>query len=259
MPKTTNAAHQMGFGYGKDLKTDRKTNHVIYTTTRVTTRPNCTQVAAKEASSAISRATSASCKQKIFDIACLSDRNQLYPKNLPRFCHLKAVETCGTYLGCYKDNQKDRDMPNFSTQFTVDNTPDKCISFCLSGGYLYAGVQYEVECWCGNKYGKYGDLPESTCAASCPGNSSLTCGGYNAQKIYSTGLPEKKFNKGELIFDPNSVRTLIPVRIVFVLTVNGRAVRQVLRLINTLYKPEHYFYIHVDKIYKETRFELVIC
>ncbi|CAL1527402.1 unnamed protein product, partial [Lymnaea stagnalis] len=36
-------------------------------------------------------------------------------------------------------------------------------------------------------------------------------------------------------------------KIVFVLTVNGRAMRQVTRLLRLIYSPDHYYYIHVDK------------
>lgn len=38
------------------------------------------------------------------------------------------------------------------------------------------------------------------------------------------------------------------VRVVFLLTVNGRAVRQVYRLIKSLFSERHYFYIHVDSV-----------
>jgi hypothetical protein len=38
------------------------------------------------------------------------------------------------------------------------------------------------------------------------------------------------------------------VRIVFVLTVNGRALRQVTRLLRALYRSHHYYYIHVDAV-----------
>ncbi len=38
------------------------------------------------------------------------------------------------------------------------------------------------------------------------------------------------------------------VRIVFFLTLNGRAVRQVVRLIKSLFHERHYFYIHVDAV-----------
>jgi protein xylosyltransferase len=39
-----------------------------------------------------------------------------------------------------------------------------------------------------------------------------------------------------------------PVRIVFFLTLNGRALRQVIRLIKLLFQQKHYFYIHVDAV-----------
>lgn len=39
-----------------------------------------------------------------------------------------------------------------------------------------------------------------------------------------------------------------PVRIAYLLTVNGRASRQVRRLISSLYDPSHLFYIHVDAV-----------
>lgn len=39
-----------------------------------------------------------------------------------------------------------------------------------------------------------------------------------------------------------------PVRVVFLLTLNGRAVRQVYRLIKALFHRDHYFFIHVDSV-----------
>lgn len=37
-------------------------------------------------------------------------------------------------------------------------------------------------------------------------------------------------------------------RIVFLLTLNGRAVRQVRRLLKILYHKDHYYFIHVDVV-----------
>lgn len=39
-----------------------------------------------------------------------------------------------------------------------------------------------------------------------------------------------------------------PVRIAFLLTLNGRALRQVRRLIRVLFHRDHFFYIHVDAV-----------
>lgn len=37
-------------------------------------------------------------------------------------------------------------------------------------------------------------------------------------------------------------------RIVFLLTLNGRAIRQVRRLLKIIYDRDHYYYIHVDVV-----------
>lgn len=39
-----------------------------------------------------------------------------------------------------------------------------------------------------------------------------------------------------------------PVKIVFLLTLNGRALRQVKRLLKLIYNTGHYYYIHVDVV-----------
>ncbi|XP_064292285.1 xylosyltransferase oxt isoform X2 [Plodia interpunctella] len=75
----------------------------------------------------------------------------------------------------------------------------------------------------------------------CPGESSKTCGGYFTMNVFETGL-EKFVAK-----TPKTVGETGAVRIVFLLTLNGRALRQIHRLINALYRSNHYFYIHVDK------------
>lgn len=48
-----------------------------------------------------------------------------------------------------------------------------------------------------------------------------------------------------------SLKSDLPkVRIAFLLTLNGRAVRQVHRLLKLLYGEEHFYYIHVDSVSK---------
>ena len=60
----------------------------------------------------------------------------------------------------------------------------------------------------------------------------------------------KNAKQDAVVLHPNSVKGMPVARIVFVLTVNGKAVRQVMRLIKTLYHRQHYFYIHVDIVSK---------
>ena len=38
------------------------------------------------------------------------------------------------------------------------------------------------------------------------------------------------------------------VRIVFLIMLNGRSLRQILRLVKTIYDEKHFYYFHVDKV-----------
>ena len=77
---------------------------------------------------------------------------------------------------------------------------------------------------------------------TCPG-SGVSCGGYLTMNVYSTGLiplvPPK-------IVDVDQDSSLPPVKIVYLLTIAGRASRQVRRLIRQIYSPQHYIFVHVD-------------
>jgi protein xylosyltransferase len=75
------------------------------------------------------------------------------------------------------------------------------------------------------------------------------CGGYLAMNVYLTGFG---VNAADYVSATNvnhshhQQQQQQVVRIVFVLTVNGRALRQVTRLLRAIYRPHHYYYIHVD-------------
>ena len=66
---------------------------------------------------------------------------------------------------------------------TVEAELNYVVSFLVTD-YLYAGVQYTSECFCGNSYGKYGSLPESSCNMPCSGNKTQICGGTWSNSVY---------------------------------------------------------------------------
>ena len=72
------------------------------------------------------------------------------------------------------------------------------------------------------------------------GDPDSTCGGYLAIDILLTGvqLPSKLGSEARA--------ASATAQVVFLLTVNGRALRQVLRLIQRLDGPNSLFYVHVD-------------
>lgn len=58
-------------------------------------------------------------------------------------------------------------------------------------------------------------------------------------------LPEPVKNEPRTEED---AKDLTQVRIAFVFTVNGRAIRQIKRILRNLYDPRHFYIFHVDKV-----------
>ena len=58
----------------------------------------------------------------------------------------------------------------------------------------------------------------------------------------------KKSKEAKLVYSKDEINGLKQIRIVFVLTVTGRAVRQIKRLLKTIYHRDHYYFIHVDSV-----------
>ena len=66
-------------------------------------------------------------------------------------------------------------------------TIELCLSTCREKGYDYSGLQWQIECHCGNEptsafqwawFGK--------CNDKCAGNSNQVCGGSHAMSVYTT-------------------------------------------------------------------------
>lgn len=94
-----------------------------------------------------------------------------------------VAQGAGGYLGCYADKPQ-RDI---NTQYTSNGsmTIEACSATCRRQGYKVAGLQYGSQCFCGNRYGRYGK--SSACNMPCAGNKSQTCGGTWANSVYSIG------------------------------------------------------------------------
>ncbi|XP_064113215.1 xylosyltransferase oxt-like [Macrobrachium nipponense] len=194
----------------------------------------------KEAVSAIKRATTSHCRSLIANISCQIQSGSFYPSRLQSYCPSNG-RVRGKSMGCFVDSREKRILRGHAAQLKR-NTPNICADICYQRGYVYAGVQYGKECFCGNE-----ELPmkmkvsDALCAMPCTGDANLFCGDYLHMNIYETGLAKyvpKALN------GPSDGDTA--VRIAFILTVNGRAVRQFRRLFKALYHKDHYFYIHVD-------------
>ena len=96
---------------------------------------------------------------------------------------------------------------------------------------------------------------------NCSGASHLKCGGYLRIGIYHTGLNSLFYNNVSCLYFkqyfsetkslPLNNEVILnepPIKVAYILTVNGRSLRQVHRLIKVLYHRDHLFYIHVDAV-----------
>lgn len=209
----------------------------------------------KEASHALARIKTAECKSKVVTAVCLNAQGKLFPKKIRQDCPIRMLNSTGRYVGCYRDVNDEREF-SFSKNLGQENSVTGCVQFCFKFGFMYAGTQFGIECWCGHKitYGRRVD--DGSCKEMpCPGNKKENCGSFLIMAIYETGLGNPRYEtKTRLIKDKPKNRP----RIVFLLTLNGRAVRQVKRLLGAIYRPHHYYYIHVDErqIYLRTQLML---
>ncbi|XP_071441320.1 xylosyltransferase oxt [Hetaerina americana] len=222
--------------------------------------PEC-EIVGREAVSAIHRARTQSCKKLLADVACRSHAGTLYPTKLPHLCPAPGLEG-GRSLGCFQDEKTFRLLSGYYANLKATNSPAHCINLCLQSGFPYAGVQYSSECFCGSdEPPSPARLPDSSCNMKCPADPKLACGGFFTINVYQTGIA--KFvpqtpreapvptppHLPDGVTAPHTIGKTgeeAPVRIAFLLTLNGRALRQVRRLLKALFHTRHFFFIHVD-------------
>lgn len=96
-----------------------------------------------------------------------------------------------SHLGCFRDSSKKRLLSNYVKKLP-NNSPTHCVNLCLQSGYLYAGVEYGNECFCGKTLPPQEfKLSNDLCNMECPKNPIEKCGGYFSISIYNTGLPSE--------------------------------------------------------------------
>ncbi|KAL3426463.1 WSC domain-containing protein-like protein 5 [Phlyctema vagabunda] len=95
-----------------------------------------------------------------------------------------------TYAGCWEDlNSNDLPLQAYSNDA---NTIDTCASYCNDAGYSIAGLEWGVQCFCGNALAASSSMTaDAGCTMACPGNSSQICGDNYRLSVYSRGTPTK--------------------------------------------------------------------
>ena len=109
------------------------------------------------------------------------------PANLPTPGN---ISPSWLYAGCFTDplpasNASEAHALSGSYLYSLDLTPVRCATFCGSGGFALAGVQYETQCTCGNNLRSSAQLTaEANCDAPCSGNSLVKCGGTYHMNLF---------------------------------------------------------------------------
>ncbi|CAB3397880.1 unnamed protein product [Caenorhabditis bovis] len=121
-----------------------------------------------------------------------------------------------------------------------------CHKNCYKAGFIYYGLEFGQECFCGNQIRNATNIDDALCTTyKCSGSDEF-CGGFNAIEIFRTGL-KQEVSLSKPKFEIDESNKVKKAKILFLLQLNGRNERQVKRFIRSIYSKNHYYYIHVDK------------
>ncbi|PMD40623.1 WSC-domain-containing protein [Hyaloscypha variabilis F] len=87
-------------------------------------------------------------------------------------------------MGCYTEGTNGRAL--VQGYDPSQQTVKMCVNTCATNNYIYAGLEYGGECWCGNSFGA-GAVPtaSSDCSMTCNDNATEYCGAGNRLNVYS--------------------------------------------------------------------------
>ncbi|XP_068937493.1 sialate:O-sulfotransferase 2 [Petaurus breviceps papuanus] len=94
------------------------------------------------------------------------------------------------YVGCYLDNPSRRALRGLSFFDYKKMTVFRCQDSCAERGYLYAGLEFGAECFCGHKI-QGANASQAECNMECKGEKSNICGGVNRLSIYRLELAQE--------------------------------------------------------------------
>ncbi|KAI0052846.1 copper radical oxidase [Auriscalpium vulgare] len=90
--------------------------------------------------------------------------------------------------GCYTDNPATRTLSSASFTDTQNMTVENCVTFCDNQAFIFAGVEFAQECYCGDIIANGGtNATASDCNSPCTGNSKEDCGAGGRLNLYWSG------------------------------------------------------------------------
>ena len=87
--------------------------------------------------------------------------------------------------GCYADDMDNRVLPHTVTSNEKNMTLELCAGYCAALNYSFAGAEYGVICFCGDRLPDAdAKLPAAQCTTKCGGNAAEDCGGPSKVLVY---------------------------------------------------------------------------
>ena len=90
------------------------------------------------------------------------------------------------YGVCVFDDPNDRVLTGYHFS-DPEMTVEMCLSTCRDNGFPYSGLQWQIECYCGDEpaNGFQWAWPDK-CEDRCAGNPFQICGGSDALSVYTS-------------------------------------------------------------------------
>ncbi|KAF8269902.1 WSC domain-containing protein [Lactarius quietus] len=91
------------------------------------------------------------------------------------------------YVGCFSDSNDARTLSDPTTVVggQYNNSVENCINACQYTGYSFAGLEFALQCRCGDAIGNGGEeVHPDLCLLACSGDTSEKCGGANSYVLY---------------------------------------------------------------------------
>lgn len=102
-----------------------------------------------------------------------------------------ALPNNWTYLGCYVDNINGRALSGAFYANETHMTAETCVLYCMDAGYPFAGTEYGIECYCGDKVDEAATkAPEDDCSVPCSGDTTQPCGAGNRLTVFNGEVSE---------------------------------------------------------------------
>jgi hypothetical protein len=99
-----------------------------------------------------------------------------------------------SYVGCNGEPSGGRALTGAGL-YMPQMTLESCTAFCADKGFIYAGMQYSAECYCGNTYAAF---PITGCDSPCAGNAAQKCGGPYRSSLYIAAGASSRIRRSRL-------------------------------------------------------------